>query len=56
MDLVEIGKLAEINLDVKISESSVNAQELRGRVEIVNSTLQRKEIFTTGTSVVVAAK
>ena len=52
VDRVEKGKLAEINLDVKIREDSAVGQELRGRVEIVNGSLQRKDIFSASTSVV----
>lgn len=54
VDHVEIGKLEEINLDVKIREDSPVGQELRGRVEVINGSLQRKDIFTAAASVVQA--
>jgi hypothetical protein len=54
VDHVEIGKLAEINLDVQIREDSPVGQELRGRVEVINGSLQRKDIFTAAASVVQA--
>lgn len=54
IDHVDIGKLAEINLDVKIREDSAVGQELRGHIEIIDSTLQRKDIFTASASVVQA--
>jgi uncharacterized repeat protein (TIGR01451 family) len=52
VDQVDIGKLAEINLDVKIRENSVVGHELRGHVEIVNGGLQRKDIFTASASII----
>lgn len=52
IDHVDIGKLAEINLDVKIREDSIKGQELRGRVEVGNGNLKRKDIFTTTASFV----
>jgi uncharacterized repeat protein (TIGR01451 family) len=52
VDHVEIGKLAEINLDVKIREDSAAGQELRGRVEVTNGSLHRKDTFTATASVV----
>ena len=42
----------EINLDVKLREDSAVGQELRGNVEVVNGSLQRKDIFTARASVV----
>ncbi|MDD2308308.1 MAG: hypothetical protein PHH91_01880 [Desulfuromonadaceae bacterium] len=51
---VEMGKLAEINLDVQVHEDSAVGQELRGHLEIINGTLQRKEIFTATASVIQA--
>lgn len=54
VDQVEIGKLAEINLDVKIREDSVKGQELRGRVEVGNGDLKRKDLFATTASFVQA--
>jgi hypothetical protein len=56
VDKVDSGKLAEINLDVKISENSSTGQELRGQIEVINEKLQKKETFATGTSVVIAAQ
>ncbi len=52
VDQVEIGKLVEINLDVKVRENSTVGQELRGQVEVFNGSLQRKDIFTASASVV----
>lgn len=52
VDKVEIGKIAEINLAVKIREDSAVGQELRGRVEVVNGSLQRKDIFAATASFV----
>jgi len=52
IDQVDTGKLAEVNLDVKIRENSTAGQELRGRVEVVNGTLQIKDSFTASASVV----
>lgn len=54
VDQVEIGKLAEICLDVKVRGDAVVGQELRGKVEIVNSNLKRKELFTSAVSIVQA--
>lgn len=53
---VDIGKLAEINLDVKIRDNSSVGQELRGQVEVINGDLQRKDIFSASASVVVSGK
>jgi len=36
-----------------VREDSVVGQELRGRLEIVNDNLQRKDIFTARASIVV---
>lgn len=52
IDQVEIGKLAIINLDVKVRENSVVGQKLRGQVEVINDSLKRKDSFTTSASVV----
>jgi uncharacterized repeat protein (TIGR01451 family) len=52
VDKVDVGKLKEINMDVQIREDSTIGQELRGQVEVVNGTLQRKDIFTASASVV----
>lgn len=51
VDQIDIGKLAEINLDVKVREDCAVGQELRGHVEVVNGSLQRKDIFTASASV-----
>jgi uncharacterized repeat protein (TIGR01451 family) len=56
IDKVDIGRLVEINLDVKVRENSAVGQELRGQVEVDNGTLQRKELFTATASVVIPAK
>ncbi len=55
VDQVETGKLVEINMDVKIRENSAVGQKLQGRVEVVNGSLQRRDIFTASTSVVIPA-
>ena len=52
VDRVETGRLAEINLDVKIREDSPAGLELRGRVEVANGNLQRKDTFSASASVV----
>ncbi len=54
IDQIEMGKLEEINLDVKVREGSSVGQELRGHVEVVNNSLQRKDIFTASADVVQA--
>lgn len=54
VDQVEVGKLVEYNLDVMIRENASAGQELRGHVEVVNGTLQRKDIFTASASLVQA--
>ena len=54
LDQVDIGKLAEINLDVKIRENSAVGKQLRGNVEVVNGSLQLKNLFTATASVVQA--
>lgn len=56
LDEIETGKLAEIGMDVKIRESSTVGQELRGQIEIVNGSLQRKDIFTASASSIIPAK
>lgn len=52
IEQVDIGRLAEINLDVQVRENSAVGQELRGHVEIVNGNLQRKDIFTASASTI----
>lgn len=54
VDQVDIGKLAEINLDVQVRENSVIGQEVRGHVEVVNGALQRKDIFTASATMIQA--
>lgn len=49
---IEIGQLAEINLNVMVRGDSVVGQELRGHVEIIDGSLKRKETFTASVSVV----
>lgn len=56
VDKVEMGKLAEIGLDVKVREDSSAGQELRGLVEIFDGRLQRKDNFTAKASVVQSMK
>jgi OOP family OmpA-OmpF porin len=52
VDLLEKGKSAEMSLDVKVRENSAAGQELRGQIEVVNHSLQRKDSFTSSTSVI----
>lgn len=54
VDRVDVGSLAEIGLDVKIRDNVLAGQELRGQVEVVNGSLQRKDIFTASASTVQA--
>ena len=54
VDHIETGKMAEINLDVKIREDSAIGQELVGLIEVINGSLQKKDIFTATASVVQA--
>jgi uncharacterized repeat protein (TIGR01451 family) len=54
IDQIDIGKLVEIYLDVKVRDNSAVGQELRGQVEVINGNLQRKDIFTASASVVQA--
>lgn len=54
IDKIEMGKLTEINLEVKVREDCAAGQELRGHVEVVNGSLQRKDIFTASASMVQA--
>jgi len=53
VDQVDTGRLAEINMDVKIRRDSRIGKQLLGQVEIVNGTLQRKDIFAASASMVV---
>jgi hypothetical protein len=52
LDKIDTGRLVEINLDVKIRENSIVGQELRGQVTVINNNLQKRDIFTSRTSVV----
>ncbi len=52
VDQIDIGKLVEINLDVKVREDSAVGQELRGQVEVINESLHRKDIFTSRATVI----
>lgn len=52
VDQLEIGRLAEIYLDVKLHEEIAAGQELLGHVEVVNGSLQKKDMFTATASVV----
>ena len=56
VDMLETGKLAEFNMDVKVREDSLIGQELRSRVEVVNKQLQTKDIFTSAVAVVIQAE
>jgi uncharacterized repeat protein (TIGR01451 family) len=53
VDQIDIGKLSEINLEVKIHDNTAVGKRLRGEVEIVNGNLQRKDIFIASASEVV---
>ncbi|MDD5284569.1 MAG: hypothetical protein PHD54_01815 [Desulfuromonadaceae bacterium] len=52
VERIETGKLAEISLDVKVRGNSRIGEELRGRIEVLDGQLHRKDIFTTSASVV----
>ncbi len=52
VERLETGKLADINLNVKVRDNSRAGQELRGQIEVINGQLQRKDIFTASASVV----
>jgi len=56
LDKVDIGQLAQINLDVKVRENTAVGMVLRGDVEIESGGLQRKERFTATASVVIPTK
>jgi uncharacterized repeat protein (TIGR01451 family) len=50
---VDIGKLVEFQLDVKVREDSALGKEFRCHLEVDNAKLQTKEIFKASSSVVV---
>jgi uncharacterized repeat protein (TIGR01451 family) len=52
VDKLATGTLSEFILDVKVREDSLDAQELRCRVEVANDQLQIKELFTSTALVV----
>lgn len=52
VDQIDIGKLVEINLDVKVREDSAVGQALRGQVTVINNNLQRKDVFISSATVV----
>lgn len=52
IDKIEIGKLVEINLDVKVRKDCAVGQELRGNIEVINDRLQRKDLFLAKASIV----
>jgi len=52
IDQIDIGKLADIYLEVKVREDSVAGQKLRGKIEATNNSLHRKDNFTTSPSIV----
>jgi len=54
VDTIESGKLAEINIDLKIREESAIGQELLWNVEVVEGSLQRRAKSTERASVVKA--
>lgn len=49
---IGMGQLAEINLDVKISETSAIGEQLRGQVEVATGNQKRNSVFTSSNSVV----
>ncbi len=49
---IEIGKLAEMYLDVKVREDSIVGQKLRGQIEVINGSLQKRDIFTASSSII----
>jgi uncharacterized repeat protein (TIGR01451 family) len=53
VDILETGKLAEFNIDVKVRENSLIGQELHSKIEVVNNQLQTKELFTSAPVMVV---
>ena len=46
IEQIEIGKLTEILMDVKVRDYSRTGQQLQGQIEVINGKLQRKDIFT----------
>lgn len=52
VEQLDPGKLAEVNLDVKVRNNSEDGQKLNGQIEVINGQLQRKDIFSTVASVV----
>ena len=55
VDELETGRLSELTLNVKVREDSPVGQEMRSRIEVVNTTLQTKDSFTSTAAVVVQA-
>lgn len=56
IDEIDIGKLVEINMDVKIRETSAVGLELRGNVEVTNESLKRSETFPARATVIAQSK
>ena len=52
VDQLSPGKLAEINLDVKVRNNGEDGQRLNGQVEVINGKLQRKDIFSAVVSMI----
>ena len=52
VDHIEAGKMADINVDVQLREDSAVVQEFLGRVDVINNSLQRLEVFTVSSPVV----
>lgn len=46
VERIDIGKLAEIQMDVKMRENSSTGKKLQNPIEVVNGQLQRKDNFT----------
>lgn len=49
---LEMGRLAEFNLNVKVRDNATEKQELRMRVEVANNQLHQKDSFTSSPAVV----
>jgi uncharacterized repeat protein (TIGR01451 family) len=49
---LEMGRLSEFNLNVKVRDTAAEKQELRVQIEVVNDTLQFKNTFTSSAAVV----
>lgn len=50
IERIETGRMAEIEMDVKLHASNDIAKPLQSQIEVVNGKLQRKDIFTVSAS------